>query len=99
VSEEFERRCPMDGMAHHVARRQENERKAASSPPTDDQGLVEFSCECTKSDCERSVKVPMYVYRRILDAGNQSLLQAGHHASPHYRTIVSVGLMSIEERV
>lgn len=89
----------MDGMAHHVARRQENELKAESSPPTDDQGLIEFSCECTKSDCERSIKVPMYVYRRILEAGDQFLLQAGHHASPHYRTIVSVGLMSIEERV
>jgi hypothetical protein len=89
----------MDGMTHHVARRRENERTAAGSPQTDTQGLVEFGCECTRSDCERSVKVPLYVYRRILDSGDQVLLQAGHHASPHYRTIVSVGLLSIEERV
>jgi hypothetical protein len=89
----------MDGMAHHVTRRRENERTAASSPRTDTQGLVEFGCECTRTDCERSVKVPLYVYRRILDSGDQFLLQAGHHASPHYRTIVSVGLLSIEERV
>jgi hypothetical protein len=89
----------MEGMTHHVTRRQENESMAAGSPPTDDQGLVEFRCECSKSDCERSVRVPLYVYHRILESGDQFLLQAGHHASPHYRTIVSVGLMSIEERV
>ena len=89
----------MDGMAHHVERRRANERKAAGSPATDTQGLVEFGCECSKSDCERSVKVPLYVYRRILESGDQFLLQAGHHAFPYYRTIVSVGLMSIEERV
>ncbi len=89
----------MEGMAHNAERRRENETKAAGSPPTDAQGLVEFSCECSKSDCERSVKVPLYVYRRILESGDQFLLQAGHHASPRYRTIVSVGVMSIEERV
>jgi hypothetical protein len=43
------------------------------------------------------VKVPLYVYRRMLDA-DQYLLQAGHHAFLQYRTIISVGLMSIEER-
>jgi hypothetical protein len=89
----------MDGPDHHLLRRDENERKAARSPAPDAQGLIAFACECTKSDCERSVKVPLYVYRRILAAGNQSLLQAGHHAFPAYRTIVSFGLMSIEERV
>ena len=88
----------MDGMAHHDARRRENESKAAGSPQSDPQGLVEFGCECSKSDCERSVKVPLYVYQRILESGSQCLLQAGHHAFPHYRTIVSVGLMRIEER-
>ena len=88
----------MDGMTHHVARRRENESKAEGSPATDTQGLVEFGCECSKSDCERSVKVPLYVYQRILESGDQVLLQAGHHAFPHYRTIVSFGLMSIEER-
>ena len=89
----------MDGTDLQAARRSENERKAAGSPATDAQGLVEFLCECSNDECERSVKVPLYVYRRILEAQNQSLLQAGHHASPAYRTIVSVGLMSIEERV
>jgi len=99
VSEEFERRCPMDGMTHRVTRRHENQSKAAGSPLTDPQGLVEFGCECSKFDCERSVKVPLYVYHRILESGDQFLLQAGHHAFPRYRTIVSFGLMSIEERV
>ena len=89
----------MEGTDHHEARRRENELKAAGTPAADGQGLVEFGCECSKSDCERSVKVPLYVYRRILAAQDQSLVQNGHHASPSYRTIVSVGLMSVEERV
>ena len=89
----------MDGKTHHVARRRENRQLAAATPPADPKVVVEFGCECSKIDCERSVKVPLYVYRRILDAGDQFLLQAGHHASPQYRTIVTVGLMSIEERV
>jgi hypothetical protein len=88
-----------EGIAHRVARRNANERKAAEiSPNTDAQGLVEFACECKKVDCERSVRVPLYVYHRMLEAGNQYLLQAGHHAFTSYRTIVSVGLMRIEER-
>lgn len=90
---------PRNGTDSQATRRSENERTAAGSPTTDAQGLVEFLCECANGDCERSVKVPLYVYQRILKAQNQSLLQAGHHASPAYRTIVSVGLMSIEERV
>jgi hypothetical protein len=89
----------MEETDHHAARRRENESKAAGTPPTDEQGLVEFGCECSKIDCERAVRVPLYVYRRILDSGNQCLLQAGHHAFPNFRTIVTVGLMSIEERV
>jgi hypothetical protein len=88
-----------EGKAHRVAQRRANELKAAAAnPETDAQGLVEFACECTKSDCERSVKVPLYVYRRILESGTQCLLQAGHHAFPQYRTIVTLGLMRIEER-
>ena len=59
----------MDGMTHRVTRRHENESKAAGSPLTDPQGLVEFGCECSKFDCERSVRVPLYVYRRILESG------------------------------
>jgi hypothetical protein len=87
------------GTAHRVARRRANEAKAAAvNPVTDAQGLVEFACECTKTDCERSVKVPLYVYRRLVEAGDQYLLQAGHHAFASYRTIVTVGLMRIEER-
>ena len=88
-----------DGIAHRIARRSANEEKAAElSPDTDAQGLVEFACECRKADCDRSVKVPLYVYLRMLEAGNQYLLQAGHHAFTSYRTIVSLGLMRIEER-
>lgn len=88
----------MDGTDHQAKRRRENESKAARSPASDAQGLVEFGCECANSECERSVKVPLYVYDRILASKNQFLLQAGHHPSPSYRTIVSFGLMSIEER-
>ena len=86
-------------IAYQVERRDANERLAASAnPETDPQGLVEFRCECTRADCERSVRVPLYVYQRMVDAGDQYLLQAGHHAFTNYRTIVSVGLMRIEER-
>jgi hypothetical protein len=88
----------MEGMALHAARRRENEQKAAKQPASDAQGLVEFDCECVRTDCERSVRVPLYVYNRILEADDQCLVQAGHHAFAHYRTIVSFGLMSIEER-
>jgi hypothetical protein len=87
-----------DGIAHRVARRQANARTVGSpSAKVDAQGLVELACECTREDCERYVKVPLYVYRRMLDA-DQYLLQAGHHAFAQYRTIVSIGLMRIEER-
>jgi len=89
-----------EGIAHRTAQRSSNERTAAvADPPTDAQGLVEFACECTRSDCERSVKVPLYVYRRVVEAGDQYLLQAGHHAFEHHRTIISVGMVRIEERV
>ncbi len=82
-----------------AARRKANERKAAGSNPSQDlQGLVEFACECSRPECDRSVKVPLYVYRRMVESGDQYLLQAGHHAFPTYRTIVSIGLMRIEER-
>jgi hypothetical protein len=86
------------GVAHRVASRQANRKKAMQvSPSTDAQGLVEFACECRKADCERSVLAPLYVYHRVLEAGDQYLLQAGHHAFASYRTIVSFGLMRIEE--
>ena len=88
-----------DGIAHRVDRRNANALKAAEvDPGTDDQGLVEFGCECKLADCERLVRVPLYVYRRMVETGDQYLLQAGHHAFTSYRTIVSVGLMRIEER-
>ncbi len=87
-----------DGVAHRMARRTANRRKADElEPATDAQGLVEFACECTGEDCERSVRVPLYVYRRLLDS-DQYLLQAGHHAFTSYRTIVQLGLMRIEEK-
>jgi len=86
------------GIDHRAARRQATARATAgASVKTDAQGLVELGCECSSGDCERSVKVPLYVYRRMLDA-DQYLLQAGHHAFARYRTIVSIGLMRIEER-
>ncbi len=87
-----------DGTAHRAARRRAN-RETADRPSatTDAQGLLELACECMRDDCERSVKVPPDVYRRMLDA-DQYLLQAGHHAFARYRTIISVGQMRIEER-
>ena len=88
-----------EGIAHRVEMRSANELKAAEADPgTDAQGLVEFACECKRADCDRLVRVPLYVYRRMVETGNQYLLQAGHHAFTSYRTIVSVGLMRIEER-
>jgi SUMO ligase MMS21 Smc5/6 complex component len=87
-------------VAHRVASRERNERLARDARlATDEQALVEFACECTNVGCERSVKVPLYVYRRLLEGRNQYLLQAGHHAFTSYRTIVATGLMRIEERV
>jgi hypothetical protein len=88
-----------DGISHRVARRDANKRAStATGTATDAQGLVELACECTRSECERYVKVPLYVYRRMVEA-DQYLLQAGHHAFAQYRTIISVGLMRIEERM
>jgi hypothetical protein len=87
------------GVAHRDASRRANERRAATkNPPTDGQGLVEFACECITSECDRSVKVPLYVYQRIVDSGDQFLVQAAHHAFARHRTIVTLGLMRIEER-
>ena len=88
-----------EGIASRVEHRRANKRKAEElDPVTDAQGLVEFACECNRADCERTVKVPLYVYVRMIEAGNQYLLQAGHHAFTSYRTILSIGLTRIEER-
>jgi len=88
-----------EGVLHRVARRDANRRSSATSgTKTDPKNVVELSCECTKVDCERLLKVPLYVYRRMLES-DQYLLQAGHHAFPQYRTIISIGLMRIEERI
>jgi hypothetical protein len=87
-----------DGISHRVTQRDANKRTTSTTKTnTDAQGLVELGCECIRADCERSVKVPLDVYRRMVDA-DQYLLQAGHHAFAQYRTIISVGLMRIEER-
>ena len=88
-----------EGDAHRVARRAANEKLATGDPPGDNQGLVEFACECMDAECERLVRVPLYVYRRMVEAGDQYLVQAGHHAFARNRTIVTLGLMRIEERV
>jgi len=87
-----------EGTAHRVAQRAANRRAAsAAKTPVDAHGLVELACECNRADCERTLKVPLEVYHRMLEA-DQYLLQAGHHAFAQYRTIISVGLMRIEER-
>lgn len=87
------------GVAHRVAQRSANAVLARSTRvKRDAQGLVEFRCECMDADCERTVRVPLYVYERVLEAKDQYLVQAGHHAFPRNRTIVTSGLMRIEER-
>jgi hypothetical protein len=86
------------GERHRATRRRENEHKTAvDAPPTDAQGLVELGCECIKEDCERSVRVPLYVYRRVLASDEQYLVHRGHHPFARYRTVVTTGAMSIEE--
>ena len=85
--------------AVRTARRTANKRKAAGAPAKDAQRLFEFECECMNEGCERTVRVPLYVYGRILESGDQYLLQTGHHASPRYRTILAFGLTTIEEQI
>ena len=87
-------RCP----ASRGTTRCQQAASAASRSKADAQSVVELFCECTQVDCERELKVPLYVYRRMLES-DQYLLQAGHHAFPQYRTIISIGLMRIEERI
>jgi hypothetical protein len=88
-----------EGLNFRAARRSANQRKAATAPAKDAQRLLEFECECVNGSCERSLRVPLYVYQRILEADGQYLLQTGHHASPRYRTIVAFGLTTIEEQI
>ena len=86
------------GIAHRVAQRGANKRKSAAGDATiDAQGLVEFGCECTRIDCDLLVRMPLDVYRRMVEA-DQYVLRPGHHSFATYRTIISVGLMRIEER-
>ena len=88
-----------EAVAHRASRRRSNQLMVqGESPSTDAQGLVEFACECLRIDCDRSVRMPLYVYGRVLEASDQYVLQAGHHAFERYRTIVAIGLMRIEER-
>lgn len=88
-----------EGFLLRAARRSTNRRKAAAAPAADAQRVLEFACECVNGKCERSVRVPLYVYERILEADGQYLLQTGHHASPRYRTIVAFGVTTIEEQI
>lgn len=98
ISADEQAGAEQDGIVHRVARRNANRRKsAATDVATDAQGLVEFGCECTRVDCDRVVKMPLEVYRRMVEA-DQYVLQRGHHAFASYRTIITVGLMRIEER-
>jgi len=86
-----------EGISHRVAQRAANRKLATSNPKPDAQGLVELACECLRSDCDRLVKVPLDVYARILEADHYAR-QAGHRAVARYRSLVSLGLMRIEER-
>jgi hypothetical protein len=89
-----------DGIAHRVARRRENHgRVSALGSDADGNQAVEFACECKAADCDRVLTVPLYVYRRIIDAPDQYLLRAGHHAFASYRTIVEIGLTRVEARI
>jgi hypothetical protein len=97
--EVFENKTEDGGVAHRAARREANVRTASRDPVADRQGHVEFGCECLRVECERSVRVPLYVYRRVVEAGDQYLLHSGHHAFAQYRTIVAFGLLRIEESV
>lgn len=98
ISADEQARAEQDGIAHRVGQRNANMRKCASTDiATDVRGLVEFRCECTRIDCDRMVKMPLDVYRRMA-AADQYVLQRGHHAFASYRTIIATGLMRIEER-
>jgi hypothetical protein len=98
ASAEERQASEQDGTLHRARQREANKRAVSvGHPRVDTQGLMELGCECINVDCERTVKVPPHVYGRMLDA-DQYLLQAGHHAFAQYRTIISVGLMRIEER-
>ena len=88
-----------EGLTLRAARRSANRLKAAAAPAKNPQRLLEFECECVNGNCERSLRVPLYVYERILEANGQYLLQTGHHASPRYRTIVASGVTTIEEQI
>jgi hypothetical protein len=88
-----------EGIAFRDARRSANRRTVAATPAKDEQRLVEFACECVDGSCDRSLRVPLYVYERILEATGQYLLQTGHHASRRYRTIVAFGVTTIEEKI
>jgi hypothetical protein len=85
-----------EGISHRVAQRAANRELVSTNPTVDAQGLVELACECTRADCDRLVKVPLDVYARVVEADHY-LLQAGHHAFARYRTIVTIGMMRIEE--
>jgi hypothetical protein len=88
-----------EGLTFRAARRNANRHKAAAAPGKDAQRLMEFACECVDGSCERSLRVPLYVYERILEAGSQYLVHRGHHASRRYRTIVAFGVTTIEEQI
>jgi hypothetical protein len=86
------------GDHYRDTRRRSNERKVASLGASKTNDRVELDCECVNEECGRAVRIPVYVYRRMVEAGDQYLLQPGHHAFPRYRTIVTTADASIEER-
>lgn len=88
-----------EGERFRAARRNANERKVAAAPIKDANRLLELECECTDPSCDRVLRIPLYVYERIVEAEGQYLLQTGHHASRRYRTIVAFGVTAIEEQI
>jgi transketolase N-terminal domain/subunit len=91
-------RADQDGIAHRVGQRNSNLRMSAATDVSPDaQGLIEFGCECTRVECDLLVRMPLDVYRRMV-AADQYVLRRGHPAFATYRTIISMGLMQIEER-
>ena len=86
-----------------VARRDANRRASAAAQPcaTRTHRVSSSShASARRPTCERLVKVPLYVYRRML-ADRRPVPATGRapHPFAQYRTIISVGLVRIEERI
>lgn len=85
-----------EGALRREARRRANEQTAGTTTKAE-HDLVELCCECARETCEGSIRMPLYVYRRVLEAGNQYVLKPGHHAFARYHTIVTTSHGTIEQ--